>query len=263
MKFKNILTEALIDDLNIPPIDKGILKTYHLIKNEKGYWNDNTWELTAGERLYKVANLLAIDDYDKLVRLYNVYQTYGNILFDKSIDENDLYVPLDYKRDENLILAALTLYFYKNYAGKMMHCTNVESIGRDMCWEYRVMEEDPEESILNESDSLELYLYGAAPIPYVTAFLNYYSYPGSGCGFDVIIMDEELEDYNRRMYGSRDEILSTGRIQMNPPKDLKPETLKVYFDTLLKKMSDHLKEEVEWKIENYIEYVQNNSQPPR
>ena len=43
---------------------------------------------------------------------------------------------------------------------------------------------------------------------------------------------------------------------------LKPETLKVYFDTLFKKMSDHLKEEVDWKIENYIEYVQNN-QPPR
>jgi hypothetical protein len=261
MKFKNILTEALIDDLNIPPIDKGILKTYHLIKNEKGSWNDNTWELTAGERLYKVANLLAIEDYDKLVRLYNVYQTYGNILFDKSIDENDLYVPLDYTRDESLINAALILYFYNNYDGEVMHCTNVKSIGRDMCWEYKVMEDDPEDAILEESSSLELYLSGEEPIPYVTTFLGYYSSQGN-VGFDVIIMNEELLDYNNRMFGRNNEILSSGTIQMNPPKDLKPETLKVYFDTLFKKMSDHLKEEVNWKIENYIEYVQNN-QPPR
>ncbi len=49
---------------------------------------------------------------------------------------------------------------------------------------------------------------------------------------------------------------------MGPPKDLKPETLKVYFDTLFKGMSDYLKKEVDWKIENYIEYTQNN-QPSR
>jgi hypothetical protein len=36
MKFKNILTEAIIDNLDISKLDKGILKSIHKFRDEKG-----------------------------------------------------------------------------------------------------------------------------------------------------------------------------------------------------------------------------------
>ena len=76
MKFKNILTEAMIDTLDISKLDRGILKTIHKFINEKGVYINSTdgkkteWDLSDGEKLLKVSNALGYNDYDHLYKLY-------------------------------------------------------------------------------------------------------------------------------------------------------------------------------------------------
>ena len=68
MKFKNILTESIIDDMDIPKLDKVVLKVFNIIKDDKFYYPGQTkaWEMTEGQRLVKASEMLKIGDYDYL-----------------------------------------------------------------------------------------------------------------------------------------------------------------------------------------------------
>lgn len=256
MKFNELLTEAIIDNLSIVPIDKGILKTYHLIKNNKGNYGSTTWDLSDGERIYEVSKLLAINDYDKLFRLLKFYNKYSTVLFE-DIDEEDLYPPLDFRQDETEINAVLSMYYYDNYVGKNLSCFPSPSLGSDLCWYFDIMGGSIMESIIEEATSIELYLNDVQHEgPSVVTFLNHFSADGRELGFDVITFDDDFLEYNREVNGGNlhDEVIRNGYISMSPPKDLKNETLKKYFDTLLKKIDDFLKENVNDIIERYLEY---------
>ena len=254
INFKNILTESIIDNLSIVPIDKGILKTYHLIKNKKGNYGSTTWDLSDGERIYEVSKLLAINDYDKLLRLLKFYNKYSTVLFE-DIDEGDLYPPLDFLQDETEISAVLSMYYYDNYVGKNMSCFPSPSLGSDLCWYFDIMGGSIMESIIEEATSIELYLNDVQHDgPNVVTFLNHFSPDGRELGFDVITFDDDFLEYNREVNGANDEVIRSGYISIPPPKDLKNETLKKYFDTLFKKINDFLKENVNDVIERYLEY---------
>ena len=122
MKFKNILTEAIIDNLDIPKLDKGILKTIHKFRDEKGYWQNrkgevvNTWDLSDGEKLLKVANAIGYDDYDHLYKLYKYYLKYQNVLFD-DLPAVELEGGVT-SEDMDLLRPILLQFYYDNYVGQ-------------------------------------------------------------------------------------------------------------------------------------------------
>jgi hypothetical protein len=55
MKFKKLLIESVIDDLDLSKLDKGILKFFNVIRDEKNYTTNrrtgdiaNSWDLRNG-----------------------------------------------------------------------------------------------------------------------------------------------------------------------------------------------------------------------
>lgn len=265
MKFKSILTEAIIDNLNLPKLDKGILKSIHKFRDEKGYWQNrkgevvNTWDLSDGEKLLKVANALGYDDYDHLYKLYKYYLKYQHVLFDDlpSVElEDDIT-----SEDMDLLRPILLQFYYDNYVGQSFDVDGVT-------WRVDTPMGNITDAMAEEATSMELFLQSDT-LPFAVVYCQFAgpNVLDRGNGFDVISHDDGLSQYNgeyvRKKTHKYEEQLVTGYIDsVDFPEDLKKETLKIYFDKLIGGVIELGLEPATDIILDYMDHVRVN-QPPQ
>lgn len=265
MKFKNILTEAIIDNLDISKLDKGILKTIHKFRDEKGYWQNrkgevvNTWDLSDGEKLLKVANALGYDDYDHLYKLYKYYLKYQNLLFDDlpSVElEGDIT-----SEDMGLLGPILLQFYYDNYVGQTFDVDGIT-------WRVDTPMGNLKDAMAEEATSMELFSEGDTT-PLVVVYCQFVgpNVLNRGNGIDVISHDDGLSQYNgqyvRKKTHKYDETLANAYIDsVDFPEDLKKETLKIYFDKLIGGVIELGLEPATDIILDYMDHVRVN-QPPQ
>ena len=265
MKFENILTEAIIDDLDLPKLDKGILKIIHSFRDEKMYRHNrrgeivNTWDLSDGEKLLKVANALGYNDYDHLYRLYKYYVKYQNVLFN-DLPSVELETSIT-SEDMGLLNPILLQFYYDNYVGQTFDVNGVT-------WQVDTPMGDIRDAMAEEVGSMEISLQSDT-LPFVN---SYCAFAGArvidrGNGFDVIAHDDGLAEYNalyvRKETYNYEEILVSNYIEtVDFPKNLKKETLKIYFDKLIGGLIElGLKPATEIVLD-YMDHVRVN-QPPQ
>jgi hypothetical protein len=190
----------------------------------------NTWDLSDGEKLLKVANALGYNDYDHLYRLYKYYIKYRDVLF------NDLpSVELESSitsEDMDLLRPILLQFYYDNYVGQTFDVDGVT-------WRADTPMGDMRDAMTEEANSMEIYLQ-TDTLPSV---ICYCAFAGAtvidrGNGFDVIAQDDGLAEYNaqyvRKKPYNYEEILASKYIDtVDFPENLKKETLKIYFDKLI------------------------------
>lgn len=108
MKFNNILSEALIDDLKIRKIEKVVLKKY------------NDENVSSSEEVYEISKEYGMPLHVGM-SLYYTYLKYKDFLFsDQGIDivkEYDVYS----KENKKMTLRVLLEYINKNYVGKTIY----------------------------------------------------------------------------------------------------------------------------------------------
>ena len=74
ISLNSILTEAVIDNLNLSKIDRAILKSFHLLRSEKNYSRSGAeFNLTVADKILKVDEMLNTGDYQKLYSVYKFY----------------------------------------------------------------------------------------------------------------------------------------------------------------------------------------------
>ena len=67
ISFNSLLTETVIDNLNITKMDKAILKSFHLLRSEKIYSpSGKEFNLTVADKIEKVEEMLNTGDYQRL-----------------------------------------------------------------------------------------------------------------------------------------------------------------------------------------------------
>lgn len=258
MKFKNILTESVINSLDLPKLDIAILKTFHNISDDKGYYETSKgtkeYDLSDAEKIIKVAELINTDDYGRLHNLYVFYNDYKDILFE-GIDTSKISSTINFNEvDDDFLGAILYKFYYENYRNKDF------SVG-GFTWT-----NDPymsvREALLEESYGGTI--FNQEP-PAVVLYFNLFPNERNpnGVGFDLIAQDEGLSEWYAKHYlnkGDYEEILNTGYVRIKPPKDLKNETLKNYFEDLMNRLSVRL-HEVSFILKEYEDWVSIN-QPP-
>ena len=265
MKFKNILTEAIIDNLDISKLDKGILKTIHKFRDEKGYWQNrkgevvNTWDLSDGEKILKVANALGYDDYNHLYKLYKYYLKYQNVLFD-DLPSVELEGGIT-SEDMGLLGPILLQFYYDNYVGQTFDVDGIT-------WRVDTPMGNLKDAMAEEATSMELFTE-AETTPFAVVYCQFVgpNVLNRGNGFDVISHDDGLSQYNaqyvRKKTNNYEEQLVTGYIDsVDFPEDLKKETLKVYFDKLIGGVIELGLEPATDIILDYMDHVRVN-QPPQ
>lgn len=108
MKFNNILSEALIDDLKIRKIEKAVLKKY------------NDENISSSGEVYEISKEYGMPLHVAM-SLYYTYLKYKDFLFsDQGIDivkEYDVFS----KENEKMTLRVLLEYINKNYVGKTIY----------------------------------------------------------------------------------------------------------------------------------------------
>lgn len=257
LNFNNILTESVIDGLNLNKFDKGILKIYNNISKEETIQHTPD-DYNDAFTIVKTSEMLSYYDYDKLLKLYKFYKKYKNILFMDSPSEEDLNIEVKYPKDSRIVDNLLLKYYYDNYVEKTFEVGN-------FTWEFNIPMGDYEEAILEESDGIEIRLLGDDTVPYVSLFVGI-TENKKGIGYDMIAMDEGLSEYNARYIlkkGDYEEIIGTGYIMgLHQPKDLKEDTIKNYMEELIDYIKIDIIPENQWKIEEYMKWVSEN-QPPR
>jgi hypothetical protein len=257
LNFKNILTESVIDGLNLNKFDKGVLKIYNNISKEESM-QKTTDDYNDAFTIVKTSEMLSYYDYDKLLKLYKFYKKYKNILFMDSPSEEDLNIKVKYPKDSRIVDNLLLKYYYDNYIDKPFEVGN-------FTWEFNIPMGSYEEAILEESDAIEVRLLGDETVPIVSIFVGL-TENKKGIGYDMISMDDGLSEYNAKYIvkkGKYEEIIGTGYIMgLHQPKDLKESTIKNYFEELIDNIKIDIIAENQWKIEEYMEWVSEN-QPPR
>ena len=265
MKFKNILTEAIIDTLDISKLDKGILKSIHKFRDEKGYYQNSKgevvgkWDLSDGEKLLKVANVIGYDDYDHLYKLYKYYLKYQNVLFD-DLPSVELEGGIT-SEDMDLLRPILLQFYYDNYVGQSFDVNGVS-------WRVDAPMGNMKDAMAEEATSMELFLQNDT-LPLVVAYCQFVGPKvlDRGNGFDVIAHDDGLSKYNgeyvRKKTHKYEEQLTTGYIDsVDFPEDLKKETLKIYFDKLIGGLIELGLEPATDIILDYMDHVRVH-QPPQ
>ena len=257
LNFNNILTESVIDGLNLNKFDKGILKIYNNISKEETIQHTPD-DYNDAFTIVKTSEMLSYYDYDKLLKLYKFYKKYKNILFMDSPSEEDLNTKVKYPKDSRIVDNLLLKYFYDNYVEKTFEVGN-------FTWEFNIPMGSYDEALLEESDGIEIRLLGDETVPYVSLFVGI-TENKKGIGYDMIAMDEGLSEYNARYIlknGDYEEIIGSGYIMgLHQPKDLKEDTIKNYMEELIDYIKIDIIPENQWKIEEYMEWVSEN-QPPR
>lgn len=232
LNFKNILTESVIDDMNISKLDKSTLKVFNIIKDDKFYYpgQDKAWDMSDGQRIVKASEMLKIGDYDYLYSMYDFYDTYGHVLFQdipKEIPKKTIPFNSDY---EHILGAKLLQYYYDNYNGKIIVSNET---GDFVCG---VVSEDINEAIMEEMYSVEIRNYRVSTSIFVNMFPN--KKEPNKLGSDYLSMSDELSEfipiYRETDEGDYEEIVDSKYFDIDFPKDMSDGSLKKYFDDIIK-----------------------------
>lgn len=267
MKFKNILTEAIIDTLDISKLDRGILKTIHKFINEKGFYyssdgTKNEWDLSDGEKLLKISKALGYNDYDHLFKLYKFYLKHSDVLFGE-LPTTDTETTIDPIKDYGLLRPILLQYMYDNYIGKEYDVDGV-------IWKVDTPMGDISEALTEEATAVELFTWGR-DVPIVVGYCSFIPsksmFERGVLGFDIISMDDGLSNYNgtyvKKNRHQHEETLGTGSLEgIKYPINLKEETLKKYFDDLFNTFVGEALPQPTEIILDYMDHV-NAHQPPQ
>lgn len=266
MKFKNILTEAMIDNLDISKLDRGLLKTIHKFINEKGFYINHTgekteWDLSDGEKLIKVSNALGYNNYDHLYKLYKYYLKYGGVLFGES-PPTDVETTVDIIKDYELVRPILLTYMYDNYIGKEYEVDGI-------VWKVDTPLGALSEALTEEATAVELFTWGR-DVPTVVGYCSFIPskamFERGALGYDIISMDDDLSTYIgtyvKKNTHLHEETMGTGYLEgIKYPINLKEETLKKYFDDLF---NTFVGEALPYPTEIILDYMDhaNVHQPP-
>ena len=266
MKFKNILTEAIIDTLDISKLDRGILKTIHNFFDEKGIFisrngEKTEWDLSDGEKLLKVSNAIAYKNYDHLFKLYKFYLKHRLYLFDES-PKIDTETDVDELTDYKILRPILLQYMYDNYIGKEY---NVNGI----IWKVDTPMGDMSDALTEEATAMEFFTWGR-DVPIVVGYLEVIKSREKimkGNGYDVIAMDDYLSTYIgmyvKKNKHQHEETLDSGYVtNVKFPNNLKEESLKKYFDELIEEFVNTVLPKPTEIILDYMDHV-NAHQPPQ
>lgn len=267
MKFKNILTEAIIDTLDISKLDRGILKTIHKFINEKGFYysrdgTKNEWDLSDGEKLLKISKALGYNDYDHLFKLYKFYLKHSDVLFNE-LPSTDTETTIELIKDYELLRPILLQYMYDNYIGKEYDVDGIT-------WKVDTPMGDISEALTEYATAVELFTWGR-DVPTVVGYCSFIPskamFERGVLGYDILSMDDYLSDYNgtyaRKNKHQHEESLGTGSLGgIKYPINLKEETLKKYFDDLFNKF---VGEALPYPTEIILDYMDhiNAHQPPQ
>jgi len=232
INFKNILTESIVDDLNISKLDKVALKVFNIIKDDKFYYPNQTkaWDMSDGQRITKASEMLKISDYNYLYSMYDFFNTYGHVLFQdipKEIPKKTLPFNSDY---EHILGAKLLQYYYDNYNGKIIFSNETGD------FECGVISNDINEAIMEEMYSVEIRNYRVHASIFVNIFPN--TKEPNKLGSDYLSMDDNLSDfipiYRETDENDYEEIVDSKYFDIDFPKDMSDVTLKKYFDDIIK-----------------------------
>ena len=232
INFKNILTESIVDDLNISKLDKVALKVFNVIKDDKFYYPNQTkpWDMTDGQRIIKASEMLKIGDYNYLYSIYDFFNAYGHVLFQdipKEIPKKTLPFNSDY---EHILGAKLLQYYYDNYNGKIIFSNETGD------FECSVVSNDINEAIMEEMYSVEIRNYRLHTSIFVNMFPNTKEPNKLGC--DYMSMDDDLSEfipiYRETDENDYEEIVDSKYFDIDFPKDMSDVTLKKYFDDIIK-----------------------------
>ena len=231
LNFKNILTESIIDDMDIPKLDKVALKVFNIIKDDKFYYpgQHKPWDMTQGQRLMKASEMLKIGDYDYLYSIYDFYNTYGDILFKdvpKEIPKKNIPFNSEY---EHILGAKLLQYYYKNYNNKTIYSNET---GDFVCG---VVSEDINEATMEEMHTVEVRNATIQTSIFVDMFPSKKEPNKLGC--DYISMDDNLSEFipmYRDLALLYEETVDTKYFDVNFPKVMSDGSLKKYFDDIIK-----------------------------
>ena len=232
INFKNILTESIVDDLNISKLDKVALKVFNVIKDDKFYYPNQTkaWDMSDGQRITKASEMLKIGDYNYLYSIYDFFNAYGHVLFQdipKEIPKKTLPFNSDY---EHILGAKLLKYYYDNYNVKIIFSNETGD------FECSVVSNDINEAIMEEMYSVEIRNYRLHTSIFVNMFPNTKEPNKLGC--DYMSMDDDLSEfipiYRETDENDYEEIVDSKYFDIDFPKDMSDVTLKKYFDDIIK-----------------------------
>ena len=254
INFKNILTESIVDDLNISKLDKVALKVFNVIKDDKFYYPGQTkaWDMSDGQRIVKASEMLKIGDYNYLYSIYDFFNTYGHVLFQdipKEIPKKTLPFNSDY---EHILGAKLLKYYYDNYNGKIIFSNETGD------FECGVITDDINEAIMEEMYSVEIRNYRLHTSIFVNMFPN--TKEPNKLGSDYMSMSDELSEfipiYRETDEEDYEEIVDSKYFDIDFPKDMSDVTLKKYFDDIIKSV---IKEMIIPNNDLMVDYISANT----
>ena len=232
LNFKNILTESIIDDLNIPKQDKTTLKVFNLIKDDKFFYpgQDKPWDMTDGQRIMKASEMLSINDYNYLYSVYNFYDKYGDVLF-MDIPEGIPKQKVPFSDEYNAVFGPKLLqYYFDNYNHRTIYSNETGS------FECGIVTGDINDAIIEEMYSVEVRNYTLRSTIFVNMFPSKKRPNKLGC--DYISMHDNLSEFIPIYRGidniPYEEIIDSKYFDMNFPKDMSDGALKKYFDDIMK-----------------------------
>jgi hypothetical protein len=250
MKFKNLITETIIDTLKLSKEEKAILKTFNIVDDDKNTYESGTFDLTDGEKIIKVSDMTGVNDLDKLYSLYKFFKKYKDILFKDEMGGIE-YGVLDIN-DKDLLSALILKYFYDHFN----ETTLFKVYGGE--WKLGAMF-DLQDQIAEESYSIIIYL-DSDTLPNVVLYSGIFKEIDKGIGWDLITHDDDLAIFNAEKIKKKakyDEVLDSGHIDIPSPKNFSNSEMEKYFKELFMHIEDIILDDM-WIIEEYMEYKNNN-----
>jgi hypothetical protein len=250
MKFKNLLTESIIDTLKLSKEEKAILKTFNIVDDDKHTYSSGTFDLTDGEKILKVSDMTGMRDLDKLYTLYKFFKKYKDILFKDEMGEIQ-YGMLDVN-DYEILDPLFLKYYYENFNDT----TLLKVYGGE--WKLGIMM-DIEEQMSEEEYSIISYLVSDT-LPQVTLFSGIFKGNQKGIGWDLISQDDDISVFiaeKIKKKGRYEEVLGSGVIDLPTPKNLSKSEMDKYFKELFSNLADSILEHM-WIIEEFMNYKTNN-----
>ena len=238
INFKNILTESIVDDLNISKLDKVSLKVFNVIKDDKFYYPGQTkaWDMSDGQRIVKASEMLKIGDYNYLYSIYDFFMTYGDVLFQdipKEIPKKTLPFNSDY---EHILGVKLLQDYYDNYNGKIIFSNET---GDFVCG---VISGNINDATMEEMYSVEIRNYTLHTSIFVNMFPN--KVEPNKLGGDYLSMSDELSEfipiYRETDEEDYEEIVDSKYFDIDFPKDMSDGSLKKYFDDINKSVIEEM-----------------------
>jgi hypothetical protein len=229
INFKNILTESIVDDLNISKLDKVALKVFNVIKDDKFYHPNKTkpWDMTDGQRIIKASEMLKIGDYNYLYSIYDFYMTHGDVLFQDIPNEIPKKIIPFNEEYGNILGAKLLQYYYDNYNGKIIYSNETGE------FECSIISGDINEAIMEEMYSVEIRNYRV----HTSIFVNMFPNKREPNKLFIPIYRETHSDEDDEFISAKidyEEMVDSKYFYIDFPKDMSDVTLKKYFDDIIK-----------------------------